>query len=80
MKTRIELHKLRYRIGAGGGTRTLFSYLARPLKQALAAETHNGTSRQLSVTDAKVCPVCAHGARLCGCFPAPPRQGGTRPT
>jgi hypothetical protein len=48
--------------------------------RALAAETHNSTSRQLSVTDAKVCPICAHGALLFGCFAAPPRQGGTRPT
>jgi hypothetical protein len=48
-------------IGAGGGTRTLFSYLIAVPKSALAAERHNRNSRQLTVTVPKMCPRCAHG-------------------
>src|SRR6516164_247376 len=54
---------------AGGGTRTLFGYLARWPKRALAAETHYGSSRQLSVTTDKygqnaatARPRCTHRA------------------
>jgi len=66
-------------IGAGGGIRTLISYLAVAPKQALAAERNNGNSHRLSVTAAKLRPRRGQDARLFGCLAAPPRQGGTRP-
>jgi hypothetical protein len=49
---------------ADGGTRTLFSYLLRGLKQSRTAERHYANSRQLTVTVPKVCPRCAHVAPL----------------
>jgi hypothetical protein len=47
-------------ISAGGGIRTLFSYLATGPKRLPPAQTHNRTSRQLTVTVPKMCPECAH--------------------
>ena len=63
-------HKRRNTVSAGGGTRTLCSYLITGPKRSLAAETHYGSSRQLSVTDGQMRPKCGHGAG-----PVCPRRG-----
>jgi hypothetical protein len=67
MKTAIYLSKHRHGIGAGGGTRTLFSYLLSGLEASRRAEIHNRTSLELTVTPAKLRPRSGHGRRSAHC-------------